>query len=122
MTGAQIREVLEHSLTLVQGMAQVSGLRAVYDMRRSKGGRLVEMQIGGRPAEDRKTYHVAITSFIAEGGDECYTLMKSRPLEKGPLLSDVLMDYVRKRRVITPPQTGRLVPLNEGDRNVRMSR
>lgn len=122
MTGAQVREVLEHSLTLVHGMAQVSGLRAVYDMRRPEGNRLVELQIGGRPAEDGKTYRVAITSFIAQGGDEYYTLMKSQPIEKGPLLSDVLTDYVRKRREIKPPQAGRLVPLNEGDRNVRMSR
>jgi 2',3'-cyclic-nucleotide 2'-phosphodiesterase (5'-nucleotidase family) len=122
MTGAQIREVLEHSLTLVHGMAQVSGLLAVYDMRRPEGRRLVDLRIAGRPADDRKTYRVAITNFIAEGGDEYYTLMNSKPLEKGPLLSDVVMDYVRKRRELTPPSTGRLVPVNEADRKVRMSR
>lgn len=122
MTGAQIREVLEHSLTLVHGMAQVSGIRAVYDMHRPEGHRLVELQIGDRPAEDGNAYRVAITSFIAEGGDEYYTLMKSRPLEKGPLLSEVVMDYVRKKREVEPPHAGRLVPLNAGDRKVRMTR
>jgi 2',3'-cyclic-nucleotide 2'-phosphodiesterase (5'-nucleotidase family) len=120
MTGAQIREVLEHSLSLIHGMAQVSGLRAVYDMRRPVGHRLVELKIGGQPADDRKVYRVAITSFIAEGGDEYYTLMKSQPAEKGPLLSDVVMDYVRRRREILPPQMGRLIPLNESDRRVLM--
>ena len=53
MTGAQIREVLEHSLSLIYGMAQVSGVRAVYDMRQPVGHRLVELRIGGQPADDR---------------------------------------------------------------------
>ena len=120
MTGAQIREVLEHSLSLIHGMAQVSGLRAVYDMRQPVGHRLVELRIGGQLADDRKRYRVAITNFIAEGGDEYYTLMKSQPIEKGPLLSESVMDYFRKHHEVTPPTMGRLVPLNESDRAVPM--
>jgi 2',3'-cyclic-nucleotide 2'-phosphodiesterase (5'-nucleotidase family) len=120
MTGAQIREVLEHSLSLIHGMAQVSGLRAIYDMRQPVGHRLVELRIGGQLVDDRKLYRVGITNFIAEGGDEYYTLMKSQPIEKGPLLSEIVMDYFRKHREVSPPQLGRLVPLNESDRTVPM--
>jgi 2',3'-cyclic-nucleotide 2'-phosphodiesterase (5'-nucleotidase family) len=120
-SGAQIREILEHSFSLVHGMAQVSGLRAVYDMRRPVGQRLVELKIAGQPVVDSKTYRVAITSFIAEGGDEYYTLMKSQPIAKAGLLSDILMDYIRKQREIAPPQMGRLMPLNEKDRRVPMA-
>jgi 2',3'-cyclic-nucleotide 2'-phosphodiesterase (5'-nucleotidase family) len=121
ITGAQIREVLEHSFSLIHGMAQVAGLRAVYDMRRPVGNRLIDLQIGGKPVEDSKTYRVAITSFMAEGGDEYYTFMKLQPIEKGPLLSDVVMDYIRKHREVSLPQTGRLVPVNEKDRTVPMA-
>jgi len=120
MTGAQIREVLEHSLSLIHGMAQVSGLRAIYDMRQPVGHRLVELRIGGQLVDDRKLYRVGITNFIAEGGDEYYTLMKSQPIEKGPLLSEIVMDYFRKHREVSPPPLGRLVPLNESDRTVPM--
>jgi len=120
MTGAQIREVLEHSLSLIHGMAQVSGLRAIYEMRQPVGHRLVELRIGGQLVDDRKLYRVGITNFIAEGGDEYYTLMKSQPIEKGPLLSEIVMDYFRKHREVSPPQLGRLVPLNESDRTVPM--
>ena len=121
MTGAQIREVLEHSFSLIHGMAQVSGLRAVYDMRRPAGRRIVELQIGGQPVDDRRVYRAAVTSFIAEGGDEYYTLMKSQPIEKGPLLSEIVMDYFRKHHEVSPPQAGRLVPLRESDRRVPMA-
>ena len=120
MTGAQIREVLEHSLSLIHGMAQVSGLRAIYDMRQPVGHRVVELRIGGQLVDDRKLYRVGITNFIAEGGDEYYTLMKSQPIEKGPLLSEIVMDYFRKHREVSPPPLGRLVPLNESDRTVPM--
>src|SRR5260370_707674 len=51
MTGAQIREILEQSFSLLHGMAQVSGLRAVYDLRRPLGHRLVGLRIGGEPAD-----------------------------------------------------------------------
>jgi 5'-nucleotidase / UDP-sugar diphosphatase len=112
LTGVQIREVLEHSFSLIHGMAQVSGLRAVYDTRRPEGKRLVDLQIGGHPVEDQKTYRVAVTSFIAEGGDEYYTFMKLPVLEKGPLLSDLVMDHFRNNHKVTPPKMGRLVPLN----------
>jgi len=120
MTGAQIREVLEHSFSLIHGMAQVSGMRAVYDMRRPVGQRLIELRIGGQLVDDQKVYRVAITSFIAEGGDEYYTLMKAQPVEKGPLLSDIVMDYFRQHHVVPPPQMGRLVTVNVSDKTVPM--
>jgi 2',3'-cyclic-nucleotide 2'-phosphodiesterase (5'-nucleotidase family) len=121
MTGSQIREVLEQSLSLLHGMAQVSGLRASYDMQRPAQHRLVELRIQGQPVDDRKTYRVAVTSFIGEGGDDYNTFVKLRPLEKGPLLSDIVMDYFRQHDEILPPQMNRLVPLNESDRTIRMT-
>jgi 5'-nucleotidase / UDP-sugar diphosphatase len=121
MSGAQLGEMLEHSFSLIHGMAQVSGLRAVYDLRRPVGQRLVELRVGGQIVDDRKVYRAAITSFIAEGGDEYYTLMKAQPLEKGPLLSDIVMDYFRRHHVVSPPQMSRLVPASETDRTIRMA-
>ena len=121
LTGAQIREILEHSFSLIHGMAQVSGLRAVYDMKRPVGSRLVELKIGGNQVDDQKLYRVAVTNFIAEGGDEYYTFMKLHPIDKGPLLSDIVMDYFRKHHEVSPPQMGRLVPINESDKTAPMA-
>jgi len=110
MTGAQIREVLEQGFTLERGMIQVSGLRAVYDRKRPAGRRLLELEIGGRPVDDAKTYRVATNSFLAEGGDLYQTFLRAKPIQRGGLLSEVVMEYLRKQKEIEPPRLGRLVP------------
>lgn len=121
LTAAQIREVLEQSLGLLHGMAQVSGLRAVYDLRRPPGHRLIELQIGGRKVEDGRTYRVATTSFIGEGGDDYNTFLNVHPVERGPLLSAILMDYFRRNHTVGAPALGRLVPAHGSDRTAPMA-
>ena len=55
VTGAQLRELLEQSLTLKVGMMQVSGLRITYDPKRPEYHRLVSVQVGDAPLEDART-------------------------------------------------------------------
>ncbi len=110
MTGAQIREVLEQGFSLERGMIQVSGLRAVYDLNRSIGRRLIEWQIGGRAVDEARTYRVATNSFIAQGGDLYQTFLQTKQMDAGGLLSEVVMKYLQTHGEIQPPQMGRLVP------------
>jgi 2',3'-cyclic-nucleotide 2'-phosphodiesterase (5'-nucleotidase family) len=111
LTGRQIREVVEQGLTLERGMVQVSGLRAVYDLDRPAGRRLVSLAIGGRPADDAKVYRVATNSFLAQGGDLYQTFLRGKVVaDGGTLLSDLLLDHFRKNRRVSPPAPGRLVP------------
>jgi 2',3'-cyclic-nucleotide 2'-phosphodiesterase (5'-nucleotidase family) len=114
MTGEQIREVLEQGFTLERGMAQVSGLRAKYDMSRTAGRRLVEVEIGGHPADDTRVYRVATNSFLAQGGDLYTTFLKTKQSAQGKLLSEVVMDYFRKKGGVEAPAMGRLVRLDSG--------
>jgi 2',3'-cyclic-nucleotide 2'-phosphodiesterase (5'-nucleotidase family) len=119
LTGRQVREILEQGLTLERGMVQVSGLRAVYDLDRPAGKRLVSLEIGGRRADDARVYRVATNSFLAQGGDLYRTFLRGRVIaDSGVLLSDLLLDHLRKNRRVAPPSPGRLVPL----RNTRQTR
>jgi 5'-nucleotidase/UDP-sugar diphosphatase len=111
MTGKQIREVLEQSFSLRRGMMQVSGMSATYDMRRPEGRRLVSAEVAGHPLDDNKLYRVATSSFIANGGDLYETFTKTRQVDLGKPLSDVIMDYLRKQKMIEPPEGRRLVSL-----------
>ncbi len=112
LDGAKIREILEQGLTLERGMIQVSGLRAVYDLARPPGKRLASLEIGGRPADDSKVYRVATNSFVAQGGDLYKTFLKGKVIgDSGVLLSDLIMDSLRKRRRVVLPAPGRLVPV-----------
>ncbi|MBI1749480.1 MAG: bifunctional metallophosphatase/5'-nucleotidase [Acidobacteria bacterium] len=111
MTGAQIREVLEQGFTLERGMVQVSGLRARYDMSRPSGKRLVELRIGGLPAEDQKVYRVATNSFLAQGGDLYQTFLQTKQDDTTKLISTVVMEYLQKQGAAGAPEMGRLVPV-----------
>jgi 5'-nucleotidase/UDP-sugar diphosphatase len=110
MTGAQIREVLEQGFTLERGMIQVSGLTAVYDLKRPRGQRMVEAKIGDQPLNDKKLYRVSTNSFLGQGGDLYQTFLKAKPLNNGPLISESVMEYLREQREVDWPKMGRLIP------------
>jgi 2',3'-cyclic-nucleotide 2'-phosphodiesterase (5'-nucleotidase family) len=110
MTGTQIKEVLEQGFSLERGMIQASGLKAVYDMKKPIGHRLVSLEIGGKPADDGKTYRVATNSFIWEGGDLYQTFLQTKSVYRSGLLSEIVMKYMQDKKVVGPPPSGRLVP------------
>lgn len=113
MTGAQISEVMEQSLSLERGMIQVSGLRAVYDLSRPVGKRLLDLRIGGQPLDPSRVYRVATNSFLAEGGDLYETFLKTKQMDTGKQLSEVLSEYLSGHPQIDPPEMGRLIPASK---------
>ena len=113
MTGAQIREVMEQGFSLERGMIQVSGLKAVYDMSKPVGSRLATLEINGSLVYERKTYRIATNSFVAQGGDLYSTFLNTKQEEEGPLLSDIVMDYLKRKGTVGPPKMGRLIELRK---------
>ena len=109
LAGRDIKAVLEHGFSLKAGMVQVSGLRAVYDLKRPSGARLVDLQIGGRPVADDKLYKVTTISFLAEGGDGYAAFKRGREISRDAQLSDILYEGIKARNRIEPPAAGRLV-------------
>ena len=79
LTGAQIRNALEQSLTFERGILQLSGLEVVYDLARPKYDRVVEVTRNGVPVTDDDTYTVVAAGFLAEGGDH-YDVFADIPL------------------------------------------
>jgi 5'-nucleotidase/UDP-sugar diphosphatase len=110
LTGAQLRELLEQSLTLKVGMMQVSGLRMTYDLSRPEYHRLISVHVRDTPLEDARSYSVVTNSFLATGGDHYETFLKARPQQdRGMLVADVLEEYVRTKHTLEAPQGGRIV-------------
>lgn len=110
LSGAALRGVIEHGLSLQAGMCQVSGLRATYDLSRPVGARLVSLELGGKPVEDARTYRVATNSFLAEGGDGYAAFLRGQIVARGALLSEVLTAHIRELQTVSPPALGRLTP------------
>jgi 2',3'-cyclic-nucleotide 2'-phosphodiesterase (5'-nucleotidase family) len=109
LKGRDLQAVLEHGFSLKAGMVQASGLRAVYDLARPSGARLVELQIGGHPVEPERIYRVTTNSFLAEGGDGYLAFKHGREISRGSLLSDLLVTSIQAHPNIELPALGRLV-------------
>lgn len=109
MTGKQIKEVLEQGFTLERGMIQVSGIVAKYDLSKPISQRLVSLEIGGKTADDSKTYKVATNSFIWEGGDLYQTFLGTKAISKSGLLSEIVMKYLQDKKSVGLPKAGRLI-------------
>jgi len=108
ITGAQLKEVLEQSLTLERGLLQISGFEISYDLSRPKFDRLVTMTRGGDNIRPSDTLTVAAPTFLAEGGD-LYTTFSD--IQIGPgygLVSSVIIEYFTKsdpsNAVASPPK------------------
>jgi 5'-nucleotidase len=121
VTGAQLRAVLEHGIgqRVERGqsgaMPQVSGLRLVYDPRRPRGQRIVELSVGGQPLRDDVTYRLATSNYLAGGGDG-YAMLKGlpvlRPAEGSPIETDVVLEAMQRdgrNGPITPTADSRVV-------------
>ena len=117
LSGAELRAALESGLAKVESKAgrfpQVSGLRLRYDPAAPAGRRLGAVEIAGQPLDEARRYRVAITDYLAKGGDGYAPLAAARVLidaSAGPLLANVVADHlVRLGRVDLAPD-GRIAP------------
>ena len=115
VSGARVREALEQGLSRLEreggGFLQVAGLRLAYDPRQPAGRRVLSVEIGGAPLDVGRTYTVAVVDWIARGGDGVTALKDGRVLVDavtGPQLSDIVLEAITARGVISPVVDGRL--------------
>ncbi|MBI5109921.1 MAG: bifunctional metallophosphatase/5'-nucleotidase [Rhodocyclales bacterium] len=117
ITGAQLRDALEHGLDrrIVNGQSgalpHVSGLRIVYDPTRTRGQRIIELTANGQPLPDDARYRLATSNYLAGGGDG-YAMLKGLPVlraaEGSPLETEVLLQAMERAGTIAPQLDGRL--------------
>jgi len=110
LTGAEIEQALLRSVSRTSadadgGFLQVSGI--TFDVR----GRSVEnVRVGKnrQPLQPKTVYKVAITDFLATGGDS-YTVFKGKDhIQTGLPLRELLVDTIRRLGVIRASEEGRI--------------
>jgi 2',3'-cyclic-nucleotide 2'-phosphodiesterase (5'-nucleotidase family) len=108
ITGTQLKRSLAVRLTAV------SGLRVVYDRRESKGEQRVSVTLDdGSPILDNATYTVAINDFMQAGGDDYTEFANGTEVrDTGIRLRDVVSEYIKARKTITPVLDGRIQIVN----------
>ena len=107
LTGAQIEEVLNRSASLAPGdggFLQVSGVSFVI-----RGKQAADLRIGGQPLAADRTYRVAITDFLAVGGDGYQTFQQGKnSVDSGNQINDVFIRYLQQEKTVAPQLEGRI--------------
>jgi 2',3'-cyclic-nucleotide 2'-phosphodiesterase (5'-nucleotidase family) len=109
LTGAQVKDILEKSVSGRFGMLQVSGLKFKYDMGRQQGDRAFDVTVGGSPLSYKKSYKAVTNSFTAAGGDGFDTFKKAADVkDTGIIDRDIQLEYLKKHPVISASVEGRI--------------
>lgn len=105
LNGKQVRNLMEHSASLSNGVLQASkGVMMRYDTHKPLGARVTQLTLNGKPIEDNQVYRVATNSFLAPGGDGfmAFTEGTNKQVRGGYNLSDALIDYLKSGNKIDP--------------------
>ncbi len=123
VTGATLRKALEHGVSQSAESGepgrfpQVSGLRFSFDATRPAGSRVTEVTVGGKPLDDKMTYTLATTSFLAVNGGDGYDMFKGAKLlvkqEEAQKDFDILSKAIGSVSAISPQVDGRIKRLDQ---------
>jgi 2',3'-cyclic-nucleotide 2'-phosphodiesterase (5'-nucleotidase family) len=116
LTGQNIWDALENGVSQVENGAgrfpQVSGLKAVVDLKQPAGKRVVSVEVNGKPIDLKATYKVATNDFMLNGGDGYTALSGGNVLigaRGGDLMANDVIDYVAKAGKADAKVEGRIV-------------
>lgn len=120
MTGQQIKAVLEQQFASGTNTVEKpnmllpsEGLSYRYDLRRPAGDRILDLSLNGKPIEDDRVYRVALSNFLASGGDN-FTVFKDGTDIPGASIEDVdaLERYIARAGTLTPPVPNRITRID----------
>ncbi len=111
VTGAQIKEILEQQWTGdFQTILQPSGLHYTWKKDASPGEKIASLtEHDGKPISPENTYSIAITNYLATGGDGFTAFKKGTNIINGPLTLDAFISYIHKNAGSLPqPEENRI--------------
>ena len=122
ITGAVLKAALENGVSQVVEESesgrfpQVSGVQFEYDGRKPVGSRVVKVTVNGQPLNEKKTYTMASTGYIADGGDG-YVMFKSGKRliahESASLDALIVTNAIQAAGEIAPQVEGRIKRLDK---------
>lgn len=125
-TGAELILALERGVDSYPEeaghFAHVGGMSYTFDPSKPVGKRIKDVLIAEEKLDLGKTYKLVTNDFIADGGDG-YTMFKGKSfVGEGGLLSDVLVEYMRAMKEVTPEVEGRMRVVEEVEKPVEVEK
>jgi 2',3'-cyclic-nucleotide 2'-phosphodiesterase (5'-nucleotidase family) len=95
LSGAELREVLEHALAGGRPQVHVSGLQVWYSPTRAQGRRIRRIRLmNGRSLDPTHHYTLAVPDFLAAGGDGFAMLAAAPRVDAGVVDIDAVIAYL----------------------------
>ena len=112
LTGAEIRKLIEYSLTLPYGIGQISGLKIEFDSSKPAMQRLIEVYVGDLALIDSKTYTIATSKYLAKGGDGYSIFTEGNLIDDSQSMPEALYKGFKELSTIDLPAINRQIDLN----------
>ncbi|HEX2590076.1 MAG TPA: bifunctional metallophosphatase/5'-nucleotidase [Rhizomicrobium sp.] len=117
LTGAQIKKMLEQQWvapTLPRILQVSEGFSYAWDARKPFGDRVAgdSMMLNGQPMTPTGTYRVAVSDFLANGGDSQSVLKEGTNRVTGDPDLDAVVNYFGAHKPLSPATTGRIKRLD----------
>ena len=112
LTGAEIRKLIEYSLTLPYGIGQISGLKIEFDSSKPAMQRLIEVYVGDQALIDSKTYTIATSKYLAKGGDGYSIFTEGNLIDDSQSMPEALYKGFKELSTIDLPAINRQIDLN----------
>ena len=114
-TGRQIKATLEQQWASGSNTVErpnillpSAGFTYSYDLSRPPGQRIVDVRLNGQPLADDRVYRVAMSNFLASGGDNFTMFKEGADQVGGPQDIDVLEAYLAANPRLALPPTNRI--------------
>ncbi|MFQ6038731.1 MAG: bifunctional metallophosphatase/5'-nucleotidase, partial [Candidatus Aminicenantales bacterium] len=121
LSGQQIKDLLEHDIEKGWDRLQVSGLKYTYRPRSVApyGKRVMSVEVlgekvveGGKVLLPEKTYSVVSNNYlVGHAEDKYFGFAVKKFQDTGRLIHEVLMDWLRKHRLLDYREEGRIVAI-----------
>lgn len=118
-TGAQLRLLLEQGIQSNPngggGFPRTAGLKFEFDPSAEFGKRITHIELAsGEPFNDKATYSIALSRFIADGGDGMTAVRDAtRTTSETPIDADVFEKYIRAQPSLKPYEFGNAAPVTD---------
>jgi 2',3'-cyclic-nucleotide 2'-phosphodiesterase (5'-nucleotidase family) len=110
LTGEQIWAILERTVSGRRGNLVVAGMTYRFDYSKPAGNRLLEVTIGGKPLDVKRTYRINTIDYLATGGDGQTTFTQGKIITYGDPVVDVVAQYIKNNSPVNPKAENRIVP------------
>lgn len=112
ISGVKILEALEFGLDsapeVVGKFPHVGGMTFKYDVNQPAGQRVFDVLVGDVPLDPSEVYELVTNDFMAVGGDGYEMLADGEVVSEHPLLSEVLVNYIKELETVNIEIEGRV--------------